>query len=161
MNVTGVLESGIYVDDVPRSVEFYRRVFGFQQLEGDDRFCALSVARQQVFLIFKKGGSLHPMPMPGGVLPPHDGTGQTHFAFSVPADELPAWEQRLEENGVPIESRVAWPRGGRSIYFAISTAISENSLPQAAGPLTRCARLRSFGATSRTFGGPMLRLCSA
>ena len=70
MNVTAVLESGIYVDDVPRSAEFYRRVFGFQQLEGDDRFCALSVAGRQVFLIFKKGGSLHPMPMPGGMLPP-------------------------------------------------------------------------------------------
>ncbi len=44
MNVTGLLESGIYVDDVPRSAEFYRRVFGFEQLVGDDRFCALSVA---------------------------------------------------------------------------------------------------------------------
>ena len=70
MNVTAVLESGIYVDDVPRSAEFYRRVFGFQQLEGDDRFCALSVAGRQVFLIFKKGGTLHPMPLPGGVLRP-------------------------------------------------------------------------------------------
>ncbi len=117
MNVTGVLESAIYVDDVPRSAEFYRRVFGFKQLEGDDRFCALSVAGRQVFLIFKKGGTLNPMPLSGGVLPPHDGAGQMHFAFSVPAEELPAWEQRLLENGVQIESRVAWPRGGRSIYF--------------------------------------------
>ena len=55
--------------------------------------------------------------MPGGVLPPHDGSGQQHFAFSVPASDLQAWEQRLEENNVVIESRVTWPRGGRSIYF--------------------------------------------
>jgi len=75
MNVTGLLESGIYVDDVSRSAEFYRRVFGFQQLVSDDRFCALSVAERQVFLIFKKGGTLQPMPLPGGVLPPHDGAG--------------------------------------------------------------------------------------
>jgi len=40
-----------------------------------------------------------------------------HFAFSVPADDLPAWERRLEENGIAIESRVTWPRGGRSVYF--------------------------------------------
>jgi catechol 2,3-dioxygenase-like lactoylglutathione lyase family enzyme len=117
MNVTGVLEYGVYVDDVPRSVEFYRRIFGFEQLQGDDRFCALSVAGRQVFLIFKKGGTLQPMPLPGGVLPPHDGSGQLHFAFSIPEADLAAWEQRLGENGVAIESRVTWPRGGRSIYF--------------------------------------------
>jgi len=117
MNITGVLESSIYVDDVPRATEFYRRVFGFEQLEGDDRFSALSVAGRQVFLIFKKGGTLAPMPLSGGVLPPHDGSGQMHFAFSVPAADLPAWEHRLAENGVVIESRVAWPRGGHSIYF--------------------------------------------
>jgi catechol 2,3-dioxygenase-like lactoylglutathione lyase family enzyme len=117
MNVTGVLEYGVYVDDVPRSVEFYRRIFGFEQLQGDNRFCALSVAGRQVFLIFKKGGTLQPMPLPGGVLPPHDGSGQLHFAFSIPEADLAAWEQRLGENGVAIESRVTWPRGGRSIYF--------------------------------------------
>ena len=117
MNVTGVLEYGIYVDDVPRSVEFYRRIFGFEQLQGDDRFCALSVAGRQVFLIFKKGGTLQPMPLPGGVLPPHDGSGQLHFAFSIPEADLAAWEQRLGENDIAIESRVTWPRGGRSIYF--------------------------------------------
>jgi catechol 2,3-dioxygenase-like lactoylglutathione lyase family enzyme len=117
MNITGVLESSIYVDDVPRSAEFYRRIFGFERLEGDSRFCALSVAGRQVFLIFKKGGTLQPMPLPGGVLPPHDGSGQTHFAFSVHAVDLAAWEERLAQNAVAIESRISWPRGGHSIYF--------------------------------------------
>ena len=117
MNVTGVIETGIYVEDVARSAEFYRRIFGFDQLIGDDRFRALSVAGRQVFLIFKRGGTLEPMAMPGGVLPPHDGSGQQHFAFSIPAADLPAWERRLAENGVEIESHVAWPRGGRSVYF--------------------------------------------
>jgi catechol 2,3-dioxygenase-like lactoylglutathione lyase family enzyme len=117
MNITGVLESSIYVDDVPRSAEFYRRIFGFERLEGDARFCALSVAGRQVFLIFKKGGTLQPMPLSGGVLPPHDGSGQTHFAFSVPAADLAAWEERLAQNAIAIESRISWPRGGHSIYF--------------------------------------------
>ncbi|MCU1274093.1 MAG: glyoxalase [Bryobacterales bacterium] len=117
MTITGLLETGIYVDDVPRAAEFYRRIFEFSQLEGDDRFCALSVAGRDVLLIFKKGGTLKPLVMPSGVMPPHDGSGQQHFAFSVPASDLPAWEQRLEQNGVAIESRVTWPRGGRSIYF--------------------------------------------
>jgi catechol 2,3-dioxygenase-like lactoylglutathione lyase family enzyme len=117
MNVTGVLESGIYVDDVARSAEFYCRIFGFERLEGDGRFCALSVAGRQVFLIFMKGGTLAPMQLPGGVLPPHDGSGRQHFAFSVPEADLAAWETKLAENGVAIESHVNWPRGGKSIYF--------------------------------------------
>jgi catechol 2,3-dioxygenase-like lactoylglutathione lyase family enzyme len=117
MTVTGVLEYGIYVDDVPRSAEFYRRTFGFERLEGDERFCALNVAGKHVFLIFKKGGTLLPMPLPGGVLPPHDGSGQLHFAFSIPAADLADWEKRLAENNIAIESRVDWPRGGHSIYF--------------------------------------------
>ena len=117
MNVTGVLETGIYVDDVARSAEFYQRIFGFEQLVGDQRFCALNVSGHQVFLIFKKGGTLEPMQLPGGVLPPHDGSGQQHFAFSVPTADLPSWEDRLAANGVVIESRITWPRGGKSVYF--------------------------------------------
>jgi catechol 2,3-dioxygenase-like lactoylglutathione lyase family enzyme len=117
MNVSGVLETAIYVSDVRRAAEFYRRIFGFELLEGDDRFCALSVAGRQVFLIFKRGATLQPIPIPGGVVPPHDGSGQLHFAFSIPAADLPVWEQRLAANGIPVESRVEWPRGGSSIYF--------------------------------------------
>ena len=117
MKVTGVLETGIYVDDVARSAEFYSRIFGFEQMVGDQRFCALSVAGRDVFLIFKKGGTLEPIELPGGVLPPHDGSGQQHFAFSVPETDLPGWEQKLADNGVEIESRITWPRGGQSIYF--------------------------------------------
>jgi catechol 2,3-dioxygenase-like lactoylglutathione lyase family enzyme len=40
-----------------------------------------------------------------------------HFAFSIPASELAAWEKRLAEHNIPIESRTRWPRGGVSIYF--------------------------------------------
>jgi len=51
------------------------------------------------------------------VIPPHDGTGQNHFAFAIPAAELPAWEKQLVEHRVAVEGRVTWPRGGTSIYF--------------------------------------------
>ena len=61
MTITGILETGIYVDDVPRSAEFYRRIFEFSELVSDDRFCALSVADHDVLLIFKKGGTLKPL----------------------------------------------------------------------------------------------------
>lgn len=57
------------------------------------------------------------MQLPEGMIPGHDGTGPAHVAFAVEADELDAWESRLADAGVAIESRVRWDRGGRSLYF--------------------------------------------
>jgi catechol 2,3-dioxygenase-like lactoylglutathione lyase family enzyme len=37
-------------------------------------------------------------------------------AFAVPEAELDAWRARLARHGVPVESEVRWPRGGRSLY---------------------------------------------
>ena len=108
--VTGVLETALYVEDVPRAARFYRDVFGFNELVCDDRLCALSVADRQVLLLCKRGTST-------GHLPPHDGSGQLHLAFSMAAAEFTAWEQQLAAKGIAIESRVRWPEGGQSLYF--------------------------------------------
>jgi catechol 2,3-dioxygenase-like lactoylglutathione lyase family enzyme len=115
--ITGILETGIYVEDVARSVEFYTRLFEFEAMVQDERFCALNVAGRHVLLLFKRGGTLEPVEVPGGVIPPHDGSGQLHFAFSVPASALESWEERLTALNVEIESKTSWPRGGRSLYF--------------------------------------------
>jgi catechol 2,3-dioxygenase-like lactoylglutathione lyase family enzyme len=113
----GVLETALYVDDLKRSIEFYQDVFRFEVLAGDDRFCALNVAGRQVLLLFRKGGTRHPVVTPGGAIPPHDGDGHLHFAFSISASELPAWEEWLGGKGVDVESRVRWPAGGVSLYL--------------------------------------------
>lgn len=115
--LTGVLESSLYVDNLDRSIQFYRTLFDFPTLMADQRFCALSVADRQVLLLFRKGASASAMTIPGGTIPPHDGTGTSHLAFSIPASDLAAWEQRLAGHGVAIESRVRWERGGWSVYF--------------------------------------------
>src|ERR1700684_3030292 len=99
MNVNGLIEHGIYVDDVARSAAFYEKLFGFRRLVSDDRFCALAIPGTTVLLLFKKGGTLKPTVLPGGVLPPHDGSGQTHFAFKISAADLAACERELAENG--------------------------------------------------------------
>jgi catechol 2,3-dioxygenase-like lactoylglutathione lyase family enzyme len=116
-SLTGVLETSLYVDDLARSIQFYRSVLELEILEQDDRFCALNVSGRQVLLLFLKGASTNGATLPGGRIPPHDGEGQLHLAFAIAAAELTAWEQRLHEKGVPIESKVAWPRGGHSLYF--------------------------------------------
>jgi catechol 2,3-dioxygenase-like lactoylglutathione lyase family enzyme len=114
---TGVVETCLYVEDLERSARFYEDVCEFKKMSGDQRFCALSVADRNVLLLFRRGATLESIPTPGGAIPPHDGAGQLHVAFAIPAAAEEDWRRRLEERGVAIESTVEWPRGGRSLYF--------------------------------------------
>lgn len=116
-SILGILETAISAQDVDRSETFYCELFGFTVMAGDERFRALAVAPAQVLLIFREGGSLLPMPTPGGVIPPHDGRGPMHLAFSIAREELEPWRQKLQAAGVPLESEVRWPTGGASLYF--------------------------------------------
>ena len=115
--VTAVLETCLHVEDVEKSARFYEKLFGFKRMAGDARFCAFDVAKGSVLLLFLRGGTLEPVRIPGGLIPPHDGSGRMHFAFAIPAEDLTAWESRLTLAGIPIESRVNWQEGGVSLYF--------------------------------------------
>ena len=115
--ISGVLETSLYVMDLGRARDFYTRVFGFETFLLDRRMCALGVASGQVLLLFRKGGSVHPSPTPGGAIPAHDGDGRLHLCFAIPMGELRTWEAHLKQQAVPVESRVTWPNGGTSLYF--------------------------------------------
>jgi len=115
--ISGILETALYVADVARSANFYRALFGFEVMIQDERFCAMNVVGKQVLLLFRRGGAKEALTIPGGVIPGHDGSGETHFAFAIPASDLQPWEQRLAAHGVAIESKVSWERGGHSLYF--------------------------------------------
>lgn len=115
--LTGVLETALYVDDLDRASRFYEEVFDLTRIAGDERLRAYSVVARSVLLLFKRGASNCVTHLPGGTLGPHDGTGQLHMAFSIPAEDLPSWEDKLTARQIAIESRVTWPRGGTSIYF--------------------------------------------
>lgn len=112
-----LLETALYVDPLERSIEFYERVFGFPKLTSDRRLCAFSVSGQQVLLLFQKGVSQEPVQTPGGLIPPNDGDGHLHVAFTIDASDEGHWRNWLGQNGVAIESRVSWPLGGASLYF--------------------------------------------
>jgi catechol 2,3-dioxygenase-like lactoylglutathione lyase family enzyme len=109
--VEGLLESSLYVGDLPRSISFYERILGFRVISDfGARGCAMQAGDRQVVLLFTKGGSLD-------LTTPHDGDGELHLAFAIAAAQLPAWEQWLTENGIEIEDRRQWERGGQSLYF--------------------------------------------
>ena len=108
---TGILESSLYVEDVTVSAKFYEKIFGFRVISDfGGRGCAMQAAGRQVLLLFKKRSSLE-------TETPHDGDGELHIAFAITAAELTKWEAWLAENGIAIEERKTWERGGTSLYF--------------------------------------------
>lgn len=107
----GILESSLYVDDLPRSVRFYQDIFGFPVIsEFGERGCAMHAGPRQVLLLFKKGASR-------AITSPHDGDGELHLAFAIAAGELAAWESWLAKQGIAVEEKRSWEEGGWSVYF--------------------------------------------
>jgi catechol 2,3-dioxygenase-like lactoylglutathione lyase family enzyme len=115
--IRGVLETSLYVSDLEHSRSFYSSLFGFPVLVQDDRFCALDICGRQILLLFQKDVVSQPVMTQGGTIPPHDGQGRIHVAFAIGRDELDPWERKLQRDQIPVESRVTWRRGGKSIYF--------------------------------------------
>jgi len=112
-----VLETSLYVDDVERSVAFYRDLFEFDLLFKSARAAGLDVRGKNVLLLFRKGGTPDPIVDDGGTIPPHDGDGSLHLAFAIPAAALAQWEDALAARGIEVVGRYHWERGGRSVYF--------------------------------------------
>ncbi|MDI1249022.1 MAG: VOC family protein [Lacunisphaera sp.] len=116
--IRGIVETILYVDDLARAVVFYRDMLGLAPMTGDPaRFQSFDVGGRQVLLLFKRGGTLTPTTVPGGIIPPHDGSGPHHIGFAVTKEAYEQWRGRLPELGIAIESEAGWPRGGRSLYF--------------------------------------------
>jgi len=107
----GILESSLYVIDVPSSIRFYQETFGFSVItEFGERGCAMQAGAHQVLLLFKKGASRT-------ISSPHDGDGELHLAFAIPTNELSTWESWLQKKGIAVEEKRRWERGGWSLYF--------------------------------------------
>jgi len=112
-----VLETALYFDDLDEAVAFYRDVLGLRVLVADPRLVAMDAGQATVLLLFRRGATVSGSQTPGGWIPPHDGRGPVHVAFAIAKDALDEWDAHLERRGIVVESRIQWPRGGRSLYF--------------------------------------------
>jgi len=112
-----LLETALYCEQLGPTAEFYQKLLDGDVLLESNRLVALDVGEGTVLLLFQRGESSTPLETPGGLIPAHDGSGPTHLAFAIDAEEFGDWEQQLVALGIEIESRVSWGLGGRSIYF--------------------------------------------
>ena len=112
--VNGILETSLYVERPTQSVEFYRRVFGFDLIDSDQtegitdetRLCAMRAGDRSVLLLFKKDATADTK-----------ASGAIHVAFGISRSELPAWEAWLSQQEITIELRKTWKYGGQALYF--------------------------------------------
>jgi catechol 2,3-dioxygenase-like lactoylglutathione lyase family enzyme len=114
--IRGIVETCINVSNMSQARRFYESVFGFEAMVHDERFCAFHVG-PDVLLLFTHGASDNPIPLNGGLIPPHNTVGAGHLAFAVSRDEIETWRKALNVQGIQIESEISWDRGGKSIYF--------------------------------------------
>ncbi len=109
-------ETALYCADLAKTAAFYQQLLNVTPMLSGDRLVALDAGAQTILLLFQQGNS-GPLETAGGLVPGHDGSGPVHLAFAVDTADIPAWEARLAELGVAVESRVRWNRGGTSLYF--------------------------------------------
>jgi catechol 2,3-dioxygenase-like lactoylglutathione lyase family enzyme len=115
MRVTRVLETALYVDDLPRARDFYRDVLGLQlHAEMPGRHVFLRCGNSMV-LLFNAAQTEQPDPVLH--LPTHGARGPGHVAWLVTPEEMQAWREAFRSRGVAIEKEHTWPSGGHSLYF--------------------------------------------
>lgn len=115
--ISGVLETAVYVDDLDRAHAFYGDLLGLERVLDTPRMLTYAVAPAQVLLVFRRGMTAEDSESPGGMVPGHHSEGPAHFAFAIDAGDYEAWKTHLVAASVAIISEVAWPPGGRSLYF--------------------------------------------
>jgi catechol 2,3-dioxygenase-like lactoylglutathione lyase family enzyme len=118
MTPHGVMETVLYVDDLDAAEGFYTTVLGLEVIARERGRHVFFRCGRSVFLVFNptvtRTNTTHGASI---VVPAHGALGPGHMAFTAHEAELPAWRERLRGAGVAIETEIAWPQGGHSIYF--------------------------------------------
>ncbi len=116
-DLTSILETALYVEDIDRAGAFYENIMGLRLLHAEARMRAYDVRGRSVLLLFLRGATTEPVRTKSGLIPAHDANGQIHIAFAIAADQLEPWRQHLTDHGIAIEGTSDWQRGGHSLYF--------------------------------------------
>ena len=112
LQLTRILETSLYADDLDQAESFYKSVLGlilFAKEAGRHLFFKFG---DHMLLIFNPARTIE-----GSEVAPHGARGPGHVAFAVPRSELDLWRGHLHDRGVQIEKDAVWPGGGRSLYF--------------------------------------------
>ena len=111
--IKGLAEAALYVEDLAKSMSFYRDVLGLPETAVFDDAVFLQTGPQATLILF----DINKLEQRISVIPGHGARGQGHVALSISAPDMDAWRKRLLAHNVPIEHEQTWPLGTHSIYF--------------------------------------------
>jgi catechol 2,3-dioxygenase-like lactoylglutathione lyase family enzyme len=115
--IEGVLETCLYARDLDAARHFYADLLGLDLVAREPERHVFFRCGAAMLLVFDPERTrAAPGDVNGVAVPAHGAQGAGHVCFRVGNDTLPRWRARLHGAGVPIESEIAWPRGGWSIY---------------------------------------------
>ncbi|MBI5914143.1 MAG: VOC family protein [Bacteroidetes bacterium] len=118
MKISAILETILYAEDLDAAERFYSGILGLDVYARQPGRHVFFRCGQSMFLVFNPAvTSVQQLQVNGSPVPPHGARGNGHVAFRMDDNYLPSWRERLESNGVEIESVVDWPGGGKSLYF--------------------------------------------
>ena len=112
-----MLEAALYARDLLAAEQFYHDVIGLRVIARQPgRNVFFSCGRTVVLVFNPEETTRETVTVGGSSIPKHGAQGAGHVAFAVDPSTLTAWRERLRQAGVAIETEIAWPQGGHSIY---------------------------------------------
>lgn len=112
MQLRGVLETCLYVDDLDAAQRFYGEVLGLELFAVETGRHVFFRCGPQMLLLFNPGRTIDP----DSDVPVHGGVGAGHVALRIHECEVAAWRARLVAQSVAIERELG-RTGGHSLYF--------------------------------------------
>lgn len=118
MNITKIVETCLYSDDLEASQEFYSDFLGLKMITWEPGRHLFFRCGSGMLLIFNPEHTTRKeTEVDDQLIPLHGSKGSGHIAFQAESSMLDEWRRRFDEYGIEIESEVDWPDGGTSIYF--------------------------------------------
>ena len=118
MNVGRILETSLCAQGLGAAEIFYRSVLGLQPFDSAGNRHVFFRCGDGMLLVFNPDVTAHEeVAIAGTRLPPHGTSGAGHMAFAIHEADVASWREHLHRLGVSVEAEIAWPQGGRSIYF--------------------------------------------
>ena len=112
-----ILESALYVDDLDAAEAFYGDLLGLARIGRAPGRHVFFRCGPGVLLIFDPSATEVVDPKSPLPVPPHGARGPGHLCFAAEPLGIERWRDQLESLDIAVEAEVAWPWGGRSLYF--------------------------------------------
>lgn len=118
MKPEAVLETCLYATDLEAAETFYREVIGLEPFAREPGRHVFFRCGAGMLLLFNPAATAADrIEIGGGAIPYHGSAGPGHIGLRVAGETLPGWREHLRAHAVSVETEIAWPQGGASIYF--------------------------------------------